>query len=87
MSIYSTKDAYEVYCYFLALKQHFTSNYDFFKYNGKVVDIEDFDKDHLNIFSRTVLKMIKNNDEGWEKLLPEGVSEIIKEKELFGYSR
>lgn len=35
MSIYSTKDAYEVYCYFLALKQHFTSNYDFFKYNGK----------------------------------------------------
>ena len=61
--------------------------YKFFKYNGKVVDIEDFDKDHLNIFSRTVLKMIKNNDEGWEKLLPEGVSEIIKEKELFGYSR
>ena len=61
--------------------------YKFFKYNGTVVDIEDFDKDHLNIFSRTVLKMIKNNDEGWEKLLPEGVSEIIKEKELFGYSR
>ena len=61
--------------------------YKFFKYNGKVVDIEDFDKDHLNIFSRTVLKMIKNNNEGWEKLLPEGVSEIIKEKELFGYSR
>ena len=61
--------------------------YKFFKYNGKVVDIEDFDKDHLNIFSRTVRKMIKNNDEGWEKLLPEGVSEIIKQKELFGYSR
>ena len=61
--------------------------YKFFKYNGKVVDIEDFDKDHLNIFSRTVLKMIKNNEEGWEKLLPEGVSEIIKQKELFGYSR
>ena len=61
--------------------------YKFFKYNGKVVDIEDFDKDHLNIFSRTVLKMIKNNEDGWEKLLPEGVSEIIKQKELFGYSK
>ena len=35
--------------------------YKFFKYNGKVVDIEDFDKSHLNIFSRSVLKMIKNN--------------------------
>jgi hypothetical protein len=61
--------------------------YKFFKYNGKVVDIEDFDKSHLNIFSRTVLKMIKNNEAGWEKLLPEGVSEIIKQKELFGYSK
>ena len=59
--------------------------YKFFKYNGKVVDIEDFDKDHLNIFSRAVLKMIKNKQEGWEKLLPEGVSEIIKRKQLFGY--
>jgi len=31
--------------------------------------------------------MIKNNEAGWEKLLPEGVSEIIKQKELFGYSK
>ena len=61
--------------------------YKFFKYNGKVVDIEDFDKDHLKIFSRTVLSMIKNNQEGWEKLLPEGVSQIIKRKELFGYKK
>jgi hypothetical protein len=59
--------------------------YKFFKYNGKVVDIEDFDKDNLNIFSREVLKMIENKEENWEKLLPEGVSEIIKQKELFGY--
>ena len=59
--------------------------YKFFKYNGKVVDIEGFDKDNLNIFSREVLKMIENKKEGWEKLLPAGVSEIIKQKKLFGY--
>ena len=59
--------------------------YKFFKYNGKVVDIEGFDKDNLNIFSREVLKMIENKEEGWEKLLPAGVSEIIKQKKLFGY--
>lgn len=35
MSIYSTKDAFNLYVYFLALKRHFTSNYDFIKYNGK----------------------------------------------------
>ena len=34
--------------------------YKFFKYNGKVVDIEGFDKDNLNIFSREALKMIEN---------------------------
>ena len=59
--------------------------YKFFKHNGKVVDIEGFDKDNLNIFSREALKMIENKEEGWEKLLPAGVSEIIKQKKLFGY--
>jgi hypothetical protein len=36
MSIYSTKAAYDLYVYYLALKKHFTTDYDFFKYNGKV---------------------------------------------------
>lgn len=36
MTGYVTKDAYEIYVYYLALKRHFTSDYDFFKYNGKV---------------------------------------------------
>ncbi len=59
--------------------------YKFFKYNGKVVDIEDFNKEHLNIFSRTVLKMIQNKEPGWEKLLPEGVADIVKQQKLFGW--
>ena len=58
--------------------------YKFFKYNGKVVDITDFDASNLRVFSRTVLKMITNGDEGWESMLPEGVSKLIKEKSLFG---
>lgn len=36
MSLYSTKEAFELYQYYCAVKQHFTSSYDFFKYNGKV---------------------------------------------------
>ena len=59
--------------------------YKFFKYNGKVVDITDFDASNLSVFSRTVLKMIANNEDGWETMLPEGVSKLIKEKSLFGY--
>ena len=34
--LYSTRDAYDVYVYYLAIKRHFTSSYDFKKYNGKV---------------------------------------------------
>jgi len=59
--------------------------YKFFKYNGKVVDITDYDTSNLSVFSRTVLKMIANGDDGWERMLPEGVSKLIKEKSLFGY--
>ncbi|MFP4846843.1 TonB-dependent receptor [Winogradskyella sp. PE311] len=58
--------------------------YKFFKYNGKVVDITDFDASNLSVFSRTVLKMIANGDDGWEAMLPEGVARLIKEKCLFG---
>ncbi|MBE7652988.1 nicotinate-nucleotide adenylyltransferase [Tenacibaculum finnmarkense] len=61
--------------------------YKFFKHNGRFVDIKNLDEDSLHIFSRKVLKMIKNNEEGWEKMLPEGVSKTIKDKRLFGCSR
>ena len=59
--------------------------YKFFKYNGKVVDITDYDASNLSVFSRTVLKMIASGEDGWETMLPEGVSKLIKEKSLFGY--
>ncbi|MES2411133.1 MAG: TonB-dependent receptor, partial [Bacteroidota bacterium] len=59
--------------------------YKFFAYNGKVVDITDFDKGHLKIFSREVLKMISTGTPGWEELLPAGIAEIIKKHQLFGY--
>ena len=60
--------------------------YKFFKYNGKVVDITDFNPDILDIFSREVLTMIEDGQDGWEEMLPPGVSEIIKEKCLFSCS-
>ncbi|MFD1015253.1 TonB-dependent receptor [Winogradskyella rapida] len=59
--------------------------FKFFKYNGKVVDISDIDASNLSVFSRKVLKMIVNNEDGWEAMLPEGVDKLIKEKSLFGW--
>ena len=59
--------------------------YKFFKYNGKVIDVENYNPEVMGIFSREVLAMIENNTAGWEKMLPLGVGEIIKEKKLFSY--
>ncbi|MEP0265197.1 TonB-dependent receptor [Dokdonia sp.] len=59
--------------------------YKFFKYNGKVVDIENYDPTISGIFSREVLRMIHDGEEGWEDLLPEGIAEMIKSREQFGY--
>jgi len=59
--------------------------YKFFKYNGKVVDITDFDESILTIFSRTVLKAINEGKDDWQHMLPPGVSKLIQEKSLFGY--
>jgi len=60
--------------------------YKFFKFNGKVVDITNYNPKTLEVFSREVLKMISANKPGWETMLPSGVAEIIKKKELFGYN-
>jgi hypothetical protein len=57
--------------------------YKFFKYNGKVMDIIDYDPDVLDIYSRDVLKKMTNHEDGWEEMLPEGIAEIIKKKHLF----
>jgi len=43
--LYSTQAAYDTYVYYLALKRHFTSSYDFFKYQGKVkANVQSFEK-------------------------------------------
>ncbi|PZD78213.1 TonB-dependent receptor [Mesonia sp. K7] len=59
--------------------------YKFFKYNGKVIDIKDYDPSIMDIYSRDVLQRIHNGESGWEEMLPEGTSQLIKEKGLFGY--
>ena len=60
-------------------------SYKFFKYNGKVQDVEDYNVENLKIFSRKVLELINSGDPKWEEMLPKGVSKLIKEQKLFGY--
>tara|TARA_R110002124_G_scaffold88041_1_gene226243 strand:- start:10338 stop:11801 length:1464 start_codon:yes stop_codon:yes gene_type:complete len=61
--------------------------YKFFKNNGKLIDIKDYNPEIHHIFSRRVLKMITSNQSGWEDMLPTGIAELIKKDRLFGYIR
>lgn len=58
--------------------------YKFFKYNGKVIDIYDFDENYLDIFSRKILHQIREGESDWEIHLPEGIAELIKQNKMFG---
>src|SRR5690606_2401096 len=57
--------------------------YKFFKKNGRVVDIADYDPEIIDIHSKKVLQMIVEGKSGWEHMLPETATAIIKEKKLF----
>jgi hypothetical protein len=59
--------------------------YKFFKYNGKIVDIIDFEGDYLSIFSREILSKIKKGQNDWDDQLPEGIAEMIKKNQMFGW--
>jgi hypothetical protein len=60
--------------------------YEYLKFNRRIRDIENYDPDILQIFSRDVLKRIKQGIDGWETCLPAYVDNIIRDKALFGYT-
>jgi hypothetical protein len=61
--------------------------YKFFKNNGKLMDITEYDPEILEVFSKTILEMISKSEKGWEEMVPEGISGLIKSGKLFGYAR
>jgi hypothetical protein len=54
--------------------------------NHYIECIVGFDTNILNIFSRDVLKKIKDNDLLWEKMVPVSVADAIKRRGLFGHT-
>ena len=57
--------------------------YKYFKQNGRVVDITDYDPHTLDIDAREVYQQIINGDSGWEDKLPENTAKLIHDKKLF----
>lgn len=52
---------------------------------GCIESIHNFNKDYLSIFSREVLRKIREGEPGWEASVPSVVSDLIKSRGLFGY--
>jgi len=63
MIMYDVNEGFDAYKTYLALKQHFTSNYDYFKYNGKVrAKVESFLKRKDKFFFRKLQKKYSKDE-------------------------
>lgn len=54
--------------------------------NKYLIDISNFRKDTLGIFSWDVLQKIRSGEHSWENEVPKYIAEQIKSKRLFGYN-
>lgn len=61
--------------------------YDYLVNRGCIVQLENHDAQHLQTFSREVLKMIKDGDESWTQHVPDEVAEVIRRRGFFGCKR
>ena len=51
----------------------------------QIEDILKFKAENLHIFSKSVLQMLQNDEEGWDSMVPEKVAKLIREQCLFGF--
>lgn len=52
---------------------------------GCIEQLENFDENCLQVFSRDVLAKISKHDSSWETMVPGEVANVIKERGYFGY--
>jgi hypothetical protein len=52
---------------------------------GRIKQLDNFDEAVLHIFSRDVLRRIKENDASWETMVPPEIAQVIKDRHFFGY--
>jgi hypothetical protein len=52
---------------------------------GRIKQLDNFDESVLHIFSRDVLRRIKEEDPSWESMVPPEIAEVIKRRRFFGY--
>ncbi len=61
--------------------------FEYFKNDGRFVDITDYDENLLGTYNREIIDKIQKGIPGWEKFVPKKIAEQIKTLKLFGYKR
>jgi len=59
--------------------------YQYLIENGFIQEITNFKREYLKIFPPDVLARMRAGDSSWERMVPPEVSQIIKERQFFGY--
>jgi hypothetical protein len=54
--------------------------------HARIKQLDNFDDSVLHIFSRDVLRRIKDEDASWESMVPPEIAELIKQRRFFGYT-
>jgi len=63
------------------------------KLYGHLVDrrciepLDNYEPEYLSIFSRDVLRKIKEGDTSWETMVPDEVAQVVKQRGFFGYRK
>jgi hypothetical protein len=70
----------------LNVSDHLRNLYAHLLENHYIDCIVGFDREILGIFSRDVLRRIKESDATWESMVPAPVATAIKKRHLFGYT-
>lgn len=61
--------------------------YKFFKFNQRIRDVESFNPEYLDIYSRKILEQIGKGEIGWEENVPKKVADMIKDRGMLGYTK
>jgi len=72
-------------CENFEIPQHLQPLYQYLLLNDKIEDIRNYHLDNLRWTTDEVLGMVQRGEQGWEKLVPPQVAEIIQERCLFGF--
>ncbi len=60
--------------------------YGYLSDRGSFVELDNYNPDVLNIFSRDVLSKISEGDASWEGMVPKEVADLIKTRRFFDYT-